>query len=113
MDTWHFIDPVKTPIATATGFGVFLALLVTRRFAWLHAITLFVVAEITSYYFAIPLADRMGWGMAAYAPIGCLMGIFALSFWAGLMVIIDKFKDNPLGTVGDIWRLWRGDRSEP
>jgi hypothetical protein len=104
----HFLSPEEARIATAAGFGSFVFLMITRNLGWVYVLTLFVVGQITAYYFTIPVTVWFGWSMNAYGVAAFMTGAFAMLFWGAVIHLAQKLHDDPMGTLGWAWRLWRG-----
>lgn len=104
----HLVDPITARELIAAGLGSFVFLLVTRRLGWLSVLSLFIVGQITAYYFTMPIAAWLRYGDAALGPIGFFIGLTAMLFWGGVLTLVQKLHDDPLGTITYLLRLWRG-----
>jgi Sec-independent protein secretion pathway component TatC len=107
---FNLLDPAKASIQTATALGSFVTLLVTRKYGWLYAISLFIVGQITAYYFTVPVAMRLGYGMDSYGAIGFSIGALALLVWGGIIAMAQSFMADPIAVFGRIWRTWKGEK---
>lgn len=113
IEATHLIDPEQARIATAAGFGSFVFLTLTRGLGWVYVVTLFVVGQITAFYFTMPIAEWRGWSMQTYAVIAFTIGALAMLAWEAVIKFAQTFRDDPAGTVTSVWRLWRGDPKQP
>lgn len=109
MDFFHFFPPEKAGIQTATAAGSLVALLTTRKYGWLHALTLFVVGQITAFYWTLPIAEAFKWNMDFYGPIGFSIGAVGMVIWAGVVALGQNLAEDPRGTLTWAFRLWKGD----
>lgn len=105
---WHIIEPTQVPIQTAAGFGSFVFLMITRKMGWINVLILFAVAQITAYYFTVPIAMWRGWSPQMYGTLGFTIGAFAMVAWSAVIALATSFRDDPKGTLTWAWRLWRG-----
>lgn len=112
MLPWHVIAPEQVPIQTAAGFGSFVFLMITRKMGWINVLVLFVVAQLTAYYFTIPIAHWRGWSSDMYGTLGFTIGVFAMVAWGALLSLATQLQEDPKGTVTWLWRLWKGRREE-
>lgn len=107
----HFFTPEETAIAGATAAGTFVALLV-RRPGWLQMLTWFIVGQLTSYYWAIPLIMWAGWSMLYYRPAGFMFGAVGMLVWTAIFAFSQRLSEDPLGTFATLWRTWKGQGGE-
>lgn len=108
MEFQQFLDPSKSSVQTAAAAGSFLALLLSKEFNWLTAISLIVVGQVLAFWLAIPIADYCGWGMAWYPGVGLVIGLLGMSLTAAVVLVGKQFAADPLGTVRALLTLWRG-----
>lgn len=108
MDLPHLVDAEQARIATAAGFGSFVFLMVTRNLGWLYVLALFLVGQISAYYFTIPFAHWRGWSPESYPMAGFTIGLFAMAFWSTVVKLAQGAHDDPFGTATSLLRLWRG-----
>lgn len=104
----HWIDPARVNVQGATAAGSFVALLSSRKYRGLHAITLFVVGQVTAYYWTLPLAEAFHWNMNFYGPIGFSIGAVGMLIWGGIVALAQNLYDDPKGTLTWAWRTWKG-----
>ena len=109
----HLIDPIAARNAIAAGFGSFMCILVTRKMGWLNVLTLFIVGQITAYYFTVPIAAWFGRAPNMYGVIGFTIGAFAMMVWGALINLIQNLHDDPQGTITWLWRLVKGGAGPP
>ena len=109
MDWLHLFPPEKAGIQTATAAGSLVALMVTRKYAWVHALTLFIVGQITAFIWTVPIAEAFRWSTDYYGPIGFLIGMIGMLIWGGVIALGQNLADDPRGTLSWAFRLWRGD----
>lgn len=108
MNVTHFLSPDETAIAGATAAGTFVALLL-RRPGYVQMLSWFVIGQLTSFYFVVPIALYFMMAMAYYRPLGFMIGAIGMLIWSFVFSFTQKFVDDPLGTIGSVWRLWKGE----
>jgi len=108
MEFPHILDPTQVRIATAAGLGSFVFLMVTRRLGWFYVLTLFLVGQITAYYFTEEIATWRGWSMESYGVIGFTIGLLGMLFWGAVLTLAQSLHDDPRGTVTWLYGLWKG-----
>jgi hypothetical protein len=110
MDFSHLFTPEKAGIQTATAAGSLVALLTTRKYAWAHALTLFMVGQITAFYWTVPIAETFKWGTEYYGPVGFFIGAVGMLIWGGIIALGQNLSQDPMGTLTWAFKLWRRDK---
>lgn len=108
MPLYRFIDPAHAATAAAAAAGSLTALLVTRKYRGLQALTFFVIGQFTAFYFTVPLAMWFGFGDGALGWIGFTIGVVGMLFWAAVLSLVQNVVDDPKGTITWAWSLWKG-----
>lgn len=102
----HLLTQEQAAIAWATGAGWLVAMIVLRR-PWLEIVSWFLVGQVSSFYWVVPIAMAMGWAMY-HEPIGFFWGAFGMFVWTGFAAIFTKLSTDPIGTIQTLWRLRQG-----
>ena len=109
---FSLFDNSKAGIQTATAVGSFVTLLITRKYGWAYALTLFVVGQVTAFYWTLPVAGAFGLSMAYYGPIGFFIGAVGMLLWGAVITLGQSLMDDPLAVAIRIWKTWRGGDKE-
>lgn len=104
----HFFTPQETSIMTAAAAGSFIALLVTRKAGWLHVLTLFLVGELTAFYWSNFVVAWLGWHDDTVKNIAFTIGALGMLVWGAIMNLFQRAHDDPFGTIAKAYGLWRG-----
>jgi len=107
IDVVHIFSPDESAIAGATAAGTFVAVLL-RRPGYIQVLTWFAVGQVTSFYFVLPIAIYLMLAMVYYRPLGFLIGAIGMLVWGAVFSFWNKVGDDPIGTIGGLWRLFRG-----
>jgi hypothetical protein len=105
----HLLTPDEARVATAAGLGSFVFLMLTRQMGWLHVLTLFIIGQITAYYFTMPVAVWRGWSPSSYGTIGFTIGLLGMLFWGAVLQLAQNLRDDPKEMLSWLRRLWKGD----
>jgi hypothetical protein len=108
MNFVRWLSSETSAIATAAAAGSFVALMATKIGSWQQVIVLFVVGQLTAFYFTIPVAHWRGLDMNAYGWIGFLIGMLAMLVWGGLISLAKSLAEDPKGTLQWARELWKG-----
>ena len=87
--------------------------MVTRKLGWFYVLTLFLVGQITAYYFAVPIAIWRGLSMDYYGVVGFIIGLLGMLFWGAVIALAQNLHDDPRGTVTWLYGLWKGRGAGP
>jgi hypothetical protein len=110
MNFFRWLSTETSALQTAAAAGSFVALLVTKVGSWKQMLVLFVVGQLTAFYFTVPLARVTGFDMAAYGWIGFLIGATAMLVWGSVMSLFKSLAEDPKGTLQWALELWKGRR---
>jgi len=93
-------------ITTAAGLCTLIVL--TRKFGWQAIVSSLVITELTTVFFVVPLLMLRAWAQASYRPTAFVVGFGGTLILGAVATFLEKLRDDPQGTVGWIWRLWKG-----
>lgn len=108
----HFFSPQQTSIMTAAAAGSFIALLVTRKPGWLHVLTLFLVGELTAFYWSDIIVAWLGWSPDTVKNVAFTIGALGMLVWGAIVNLFQKVHDDPTGTIDWAYGLWKGRSSD-
>ena len=97
-------------ITTAAGLCVLIVL--TRKFGWAAIISSLVVSQLSIVFFVVPFLMLRAWSMAAYRPTAFAVGFGGTFVLGAVATFLEKLREDPQGTVGWIYRLWKGQQKE-
>ena len=101
----------QAAIAMAAAAGSFVALMVAKRTRWAEILTLFVIGQITAFYWTIFVAQRLGFGMEAYGWVGFLLGFLGMAFWGTVAKVAESFLADPKASINWALDIWKGRNS--
>jgi hypothetical protein len=109
MNFFRWLSTETSALQTAAAAGSFVALMVTKVGSWKQVVVLFVVGQLTAFYFTVPIArDWLDFDMSAYGWIGFLIGATAMLVWGGVMSLFKSLADDPKETLQWLRELWKG-----
>lgn len=107
MTDFHLVTPEQAAIARATAAGWLVAMIVLRR-GWVEVVSWFLVGQLSSYYWVLPLAMAAGLAMGWHEPIAFGFGAGGMFVWTAIFTVGSKLSTDPLGTIQQIWRIRKG-----
>jgi len=112
FQTIHLFSPNEAAIAVAAAAGSFATLMVGQKGGWMECSGLFLVGQMTAYYWTVPILMWLMWTEAGQRPIGFVLGACGFALWGAIVRLTGGLHDDPLGTLGRIRRIWRGSGSD-
>jgi len=106
---FHLISPDEMAILAASFWGSFVALLVKRP-DWKAMASWFIVGQLTSFYWVIPVVMWWGLDMFFYQGVGFAFGALGMIIWTIIYSLSQKLTEDPLGTIDSLWRTFRGQK---
>jgi len=104
----HLLSALEADMVITTAAGLCVLIILTRKFGWGAIVSAFVVTEITTIFLVIPILMLRAWSMAAYRPTAFAVGFGGTFVLGAVAVFLEKLREDPQGTIGWAWALWKG-----
>lgn len=108
----HLLTPTEADMMIWTAAGLCSLILLTRKFGWASIVSSLVVTELTTISVVVPILMLRAWSQSAYRPTAFAVGFGGMFVLGAIATFLERLRDDPQGTVGWAWKLFKGQGGE-